>query len=548
MKKRLAFASILCALIFVNAGFGGENTVTNDNIMKKFIENNHAGLDMADNDDFSSFNLLDKELDGHDMFFTSEEHGSTANAVVKLKFLKYFKKKANIKYLLMGLSHSDACFLNQYLNTGNEQILDEMYKPLKGTFAWNKDGYQLYKSIYKFNKSLPDQDKLVIVGIDIEHQFENAMRYMISLIPSNAPPAEIKPYLKELKSVYSTYTPATRNEKAAGLTKFFEKLKKSIENNRTTYTQYFGKKLFNFEFVNQNILNAIEAYSVFLLKNDKNFNEIRDKKMYENFVKLYPRLPEGKFFGQFGTDHVFQKPTQHGAWVASLMQGDDSPVKGRVLSIVCAYKNCMKMTKIGKKGYYSTDKWNTYHSSENVFDSYLATDFTLFRLSGNDSPFAQKLIWPMRFCDKPETGVTIDYYQYMVLVKNAKATDPLEQSMIYSGPVPTVASTVPACGDQNVDPGLKELSVTFNMEMLENCWAPCHSSKEIYPGTKPEICRFLDDKRTFMMSIALKPNTTYAIWINTEEYNGFRDVDGYPAKPFHLIFKTGDMRGKPIQK
>jgi hypothetical protein len=38
--------------------------------------------------------------------------------------------------------------------------------------------------------------------------------------------------------------------------------------------------------------------------------------------------------------------------------------------------------------------------------------------------------------------------------------------------------------------------------------------------------------------VALEPEVTYAIWINTEEYRSFQDTDGHAAVPYLVIFRT----------
>ena len=63
------------------------------------------------------------------------------------------------------------------------------------------------------------------------------------------------------------------------------------------------------------------------------------------------------------------------------------------------------------------------------------------------------------------------------------------------------------------------------------------------PGTLPEPVgepRYLPDQRTCVVDVRLEPGRTYAVWLNTEEAQGFRDRDGRPAVPYLLIFETED--------
>ena len=40
------------------------------------------------------------------------------------------------------------------------------------------------------------------------------------------------------------------------------------------------------------------------------------------------------------------------------------------------------------------------------------------------------------------------------------------------------------------------------------------------------------------LPVALEPGKTYAIWINSEKFNNFKDTDGRSAVPYLLVFRT----------
>jgi hypothetical protein len=104
---------------------------------------------------------------------------------------------------------------------------------------------------------------------------------------------------------------------------------------------------------------------------------------------------------------------------------------------------------------------------------------------------------------------------------------------------PSVVKTVPQAGDTRVDPGLTEVSVTFSKDMLtkEN-WSWCQLSPETFPEIDKTKIRYLDDKRTCVLPVKLKPEKTYVIWINTQKYNYFKDTEQRPAIPYLLVFQT----------
>lgn len=103
---------------------------------------------------------------------------------------------------------------------------------------------------------------------------------------------------------------------------------------------------------------------------------------------------------------------------------------------------------------------------------------------------------------------------------------------------PSVVKTVPRAGDMNVDPSLREVSVTFSKDMLtKEMWSWCSQSPETFPRIDKTGIRYLD-KRTCVLPVKLEPGKTYVIWINTRKYNYFKDTNKNSAVPYLLVFQT----------
>lgn len=108
-----------------------------------------------------------------------------------------------------------------------------------------------------------------------------------------------------------------------------------------------------------------------------------------------------------------------------------------------------------------------------------------------------------------------------------------------AGSRPSVVSTYPRCGDTQVDPQLAEIKVTFSKEMRDKSWSWCTADEGKYPdGARNDEIRYLDDKKTCVLKVALKPKTAYAIWINASKFSNFRDTEGRSAVPYLLVFET----------
>jgi len=112
-----------------------------------------------------------------------------------------------------------------------------------------------------------------------------------------------------------------------------------------------------------------------------------------------------------------------------------------------------------------------------------------------------------------------------------------------SDAAPVVVKTVPAAGDEAVDPGLKEIRVTFSKEMMDKSWSWAtdtgHGAVLPNGDEKP----FFDkDKKTNVLPVKLQPETTYAVWINGGKFNSFMDTDKNPSLPYLLVFRTGKAK------
>ncbi|MCK4766442.1 MAG: Ig-like domain-containing protein [Candidatus Aminicenantes bacterium] len=103
---------------------------------------------------------------------------------------------------------------------------------------------------------------------------------------------------------------------------------------------------------------------------------------------------------------------------------------------------------------------------------------------------------------------------------------------------PVVVKTMPQAGTVDVDPGLKEIRVTFSKEMkTKENWSVVIVSRETFPKITGSI-HYLPDKKTVIVPVTLEPGRTYAVWLNSKKWNYFQDVNHNPAVPYLLVFET----------
>ncbi len=379
-----------------------------DKDIKNYLERNHSIIHI-ENGSMEDLSIVDDDLKNKEIFMTGENHGVKANTELRTKFLKYFKEKTNFKYYLCELPYSMTYFLNRYMKTGDESIIENIYEPLKGTDAWNKDEFDYWKYLYQFNRGLSENDKIILVGVDIEHQPRNAFNFMRYCLDKNDVSGVINDYVEELGDIGSTID--------EDLEDICKKIGSELIENKNLHKNFPGEYYHGFKHVNNNVLNAIETYL------GTNFNGVRDMKMYENFMDIYSRLPEDKYFGQLGLSHIFQKSFPHINWFGSSLDGEDSGFKDKVLSIAYAYKDCRYLYPTTRKNY--TSSIDTLDSSIPEFEYFINSNYTLFKLNGEDSPFDEELIWPLEH-KSPVGGATTDYFQYLVVAGNSDAMEGFE--------------------------------------------------------------------------------------------------------------------------
>ncbi len=112
---------------------------------------------------------------------------------------------------------------------------------------------------------------------------------------------------------------------------------------------------------------------------------------------------------------------------------------------------------------------------------------------------------------------------------------------------PVVVETLPRAGDSQVDAKLREIRVTFSKQMLDRSWSPVGLKQIDFPEIVGEP-KYLDDGRTWVIDVRLKPGTVYAMWLNNERFKNFRDADQRSAIPYLLVFQTKGQGDKQAAK
>jgi RNA polymerase sigma-70 factor (ECF subfamily) len=101
---------------------------------------------------------------------------------------------------------------------------------------------------------------------------------------------------------------------------------------------------------------------------------------------------------------------------------------------------------------------------------------------------------------------------------------------------PWIVSTSPAVGAMDVDPALKEITVTFDQDMVGGMsWT---GGGPEFPSTQEGAQAQWRDKRTCVLPVKLQAGRYYRVGINSLSYRNFRSAAGVPAAPSAIYFTT----------
>ncbi|MCL2304563.1 MAG: DUF4932 domain-containing protein [Planctomycetaceae bacterium] len=133
-----------------------------------------------------------------------------------------------------------------------------------------------------------------------------------------------------------------------------------------------------------------------------------------------------------------------------------------------------------------------------------------------------------------------DFMPEIVNMQNALVTDEyISRLQKREEDRPKITALNPPNGAKDVDPGITEISVTFDRPMnggMSWCSKDGHAT---FPTRKPVPAIWSDDRLTCTLGeITLEPGKTYNIWLNTDTIDDFRSTDNIPLKPVHYTFTT----------
>ena len=379
--------------------------------------------------------LLDDEFYEHQLFFLGESHGFEVPQQLDIMLLTQLNKKVGLRHYLAEVDHSQAYFLNMYLQTGDEALLRQVFQfwtDINAQWA-NQEFYNKIKSIRQYNETLPAAQRIKIVGVDKIQDPELLKAHMQSIITDTASSAgkaaADSSAIKEELLAYFTGDWEQMMHKAS-------ELQEKVQENSATYQSLLGADYFT---LNHTLTNL--QY--------KEGSVRRDSVMFLNLQALTSAqgLENEKLYGLWGMHHTYQASVNGTMPFAALIKQSALPYKDKLvtLAVMTLDSEMMVPTNVipasfrPAERYVSTGLANFdgpmvfMYGVDDLREVTEPNTTTLFKLDKQGSPYfgSDRLISsasPVGGSLKPtESSIQVtDYFQYLILVRNSKALNPLE--------------------------------------------------------------------------------------------------------------------------
>lgn len=366
--------------------------------------------------------LFDKELMKNQLFLIGEGHGAQYNTELQFDMIRYMQKKTGLRFILLELGFLDQIYLNRYLTTGNEQLLDSFFHFHPNTFYFNRQLFHFFQQLYSFNQSLPEKDKLQIITVDLDFAYRDALLFLQREALASIP--------EDQKKLFTDMDPV--NDTAKLLINKFDEAYSFFNKNNSNYKKWLGK---NYEDVKHLLDNIQQRLYIATSKR----NDLRDSVMYHNFLYAKERyqIKQQKVIGIMGSFHIKQQDTPEDPRFATILRKQNA-VNG-IVSFMSVYNAGEAMLPNrnnipgadNKRRLFITAKITGGSLSGAVKDFKLLEPFFdsnkayLFHLNRKATPFSKSDTFTLG--EDPSPVVTTQLFQILILYNQSPATIPYKE-------------------------------------------------------------------------------------------------------------------------
>ncbi len=274
-------------------------------------QDNNLPLDLQDNGDYTSFSHLDDVIKDYNIFFVGENHNfKKSNVGLQLKMFKYLHQKGKVNTILIEAGRARGWLVNKYIQTGDKEL-----KKALENYSYNY--YQeLYDGLREYNRKLPKEEKIEVVGIDVERSLSTSLKVLTLLMPETQAPQSIGVDIESMRGLVEAYDQQSveeAKEKAEennyhsfwsiNPENSIEEIIKNFEKYTKDYQTYLGEEFPLFEKI---LLETKDGQQWYKYRDEGMIQAdyFREGYMYQRFLEIAETHPDSKFFGQFGRCHT----------------------------------------------------------------------------------------------------------------------------------------------------------------------------------------------------------------------------------------------------
>lgn len=253
-----------------------------------------------------------------------EYHGVQKTYDAEFALLTHLAENLGIRHILLEMGYSDGMLLTEYIGGGDEAILRQMMENLEGTSAYTQDTYAFYERLRTYTQTLPEDQKLVLSGVDLQHQLITGAYYLSRLLPDGEPPSDIALSVSRIRA-HGTYSPM-----------YLDFLERDLYEHEDAFRGYVG------DAACAEFSRALKSMRQGAAYNADDSTAYREACLIENTIEVQEAHPDAQVFGLFGAFHTRldgRYPTGEPN-LARYLNTRYQDTAGRVASIICLYHAC----------------------------------------------------------------------------------------------------------------------------------------------------------------------------------------------------------------
>lgn len=380
--------------------------------------------------DLRATNFLFPETDFNILGFGAL-HGSSKTYETELGLIKALKRQGLFEYYIIETNYSQAYYFQNYLNSGDEDLLKELTFGFQTIVAQEGtvETFNHWKNLRALHLKHPDKP-IKVLGCDVVNEYRFPMKHILELTTNDTAWSQREKLKKALEQDRKDFSIWNKD--------LNEIIKSFIDDYRTYRTKYVSLVL------------DVEIFEHILKNIYHNFEDqrVREKIIFDNYVMFQKKLglADKKQFVKYGYFHIQKyREGNHPSFFTRLIEQKVYSrekvitvmgylTKSKVLWDKVYDKEGNYKSYTTKSGFGISDYWREYFKGIKKLKNQKLSDQTMFRLNKKNSPYGKdtdlvelKMIFKDYNTTKLEGKNTLQFIDYAILISDSKEQIPLEE-------------------------------------------------------------------------------------------------------------------------